>query len=637
MRIPRNIWRMACLSVGVMCVLPGVLSAQTDSLRLRLAGMPDDTIKTRAIYAFLKANQGLPPDTIFVLANEGRELAQQIDDTRGIALLDLFLGFSRIDVGEVQAAGPYFEEAADIHLASKDTLNWARMLINQGMLHYSLGNDDQALSHYQQAAAAFDQIERPNAALFNNMAIIYRKQEKYESAFELYERSFELKEEASDSLGMAATLMNLGLLQGYLGDSTQALKYELQALTLYESLGREADVASTQVALGNIYLNLGQLDEAEQFLIRAYTYLRAHPESAYYYMVLYDLGEVSEYRNDWSDATAYYEQALTAVRSSNRITDIQIISKKLSRALHEQGKNAEAWPLLWESLSLKDTLTRSERLALTEEMQARFEVDQAEATTRLQAAAFQQEQRFTWGLLGLLGLIIAGSLYFLYDKNRSNQLLKGKNQVIEQALLEKEALMREMHHRVKNNLQFISSLLRLQTRHIVDEQAQEALLSSRSRVLSMALIHRHLYQEGQVTAIQVDTYLDRLVTELMTSLSGSENQVHLQADFAPLLLDVDQAVPLGLIVNELVCNAMKYAFTDGKAGELAVSLKQVKKTLVLCVADDGPGMASPDPEADASFGYRLIRLLAEKLDAQLSISSENGTRVQLTIPEPILA
>lgn len=637
MRKPRYIWRIACLSLGLMCVFLSGLSAQTDSLRLRLATMPDDTFKTRTVYTFLKANQDLPPDTTFALANEGRELARRIDDPRGIALLDLFLGFSKIDAGDLPAAGPYFEEAAAIHLIRTDTLNWAKMLVNQGMLQFYLGNEDQALSHYQQAAAGFDQVGQPNAALFNNMAIIYRKQEKYESAFDLYERSFDLKQKASDSLGMAATLMNLGLLQGYLGDSTQALKYELQALALYESLGREADVASTQVALGNIYLNLGQLDEAEQFLTQAYTHLRDYPESEYYYMALYDLGEVAADRKDWPGATAYYQQALTAVRANNRTTDIQIISKKLSRALHQQGKDAEAWPLLWESLTLKDTLTRSERLALTEEMQARFEVNQAEEVNRLQAAAFQQEQRFTWGLLGLLGLIIAGILYFLYDKNRSNQILQDKNQVIEQALLEKEALMREMHHRVKNNLQFISSLLRLQTRHISDEQAQEALLSSRSRVLSMALIHRHLYQEGQVTAIQVDTYLDRLVTELMTSLNSAEHQVRLHADFVSLLLDVDQAVPLGLIVNELVCNAMKYAFTDGKPGKLTVSLKQAGKALVLCVADDGPGMASPDPETDATFGYRLIRLLSEKLEGQLSISSENGTRVQLTIPEPVLA
>lgn len=636
MQKPRNSWLIAWLILFGVCegsVLPG----QVDSLRLRLETMPDDTHKVRAVFEFLKANQGLPPDTTFELANEGRELARRIDDPRGIALHDLFLGFSKIDAGDLPAAGPYFEEAAAIHLKRADTLNWAKMLVNQGMLQFYLGNEDQALSHYQQAAAGFDLVGQPNAALFNNMAIIYRKQEKYESAFDLYERSFDLKEKSSDSLGMAATLMNLGLLQSYMGDSTQALKYELQALAFYESLEREADVASTQVALGNIYLNLGQLDEAEQFLTRAYTYLRTHPESEYYYMVLYDLGEVAENRKNWQGATVYYQQALTAVRANNRTIDIQIISKKLSRVLHEQGKDAAAWPLLWESLTLKDTLTRSERLALTEEMQARFEVSQAEEVNRLQAAAFQREQRFTWGLLGLAGLIIAGILYFLYDKNRNNLLLRHKNQLIEQSLLEKEALMREMHHRVKNNLQFISSLLRLQTRHIADEQAQEALLASRSRVLSMALIHRHLYQEGQVTAIQVDTYLDRLVTELMTSLTAGKHQVRLHADFAPLLLDVDQAVPLGLIVNELVCNAMKYAFADGKAGELTVSLKQVEKTLVLCVADDGPGMVIPDPKASASFGYRLIHLLAEKLDAQLSISSEKGTHVQLTLPEPVLA
>ena len=303
----------------------------------------------------------------------------------------------------------------------------------------------------------------------------------------------------------------------------------------------------------------------------------------------------------------------------------------LSKILEAQNREDEAIHYLRQAYQMKDSLTEEKRLSLMEEMQARFEVRQAENEQKLQALSFQQEQKMNKIILAILGLIIIGILFFLYQKNRNNRLLKFKNAHISQALYEKNALMKEMHHRVKNNLQFISSLLRLQTRHLSDEQAQEALLSSRTRVRSMALIHEHLYQDQGVTAIEMEKYLEVLTQELLTSLQSPQTQIQLETEIDSIILDVDQAVPIGLIINELICNSVKHAFPDQTSGHLHLSLSQKEDLIKLAVADNGIGLPSKKLNDDQpSFGLRLVNLLAEKLNANVEWHQQIGTQVILT-------
>ena len=133
-------------------------------------------------------------------------------------------------------------------------------------------------------------------------------------------------------------------------------------------------------------------------------------------------------------------------------------------------------------------------------------------------------------------------------------------------------LLREIHRRVKNNLQVVSSLLRLQSRHVHDQQAHEALLEGRNRVNSMALIHQYLYREEDITKISADEYIEKLATTLYKSYNISDKQIKFKANIDPIKLDVDTAIPVGLILNELITNALKHAFPNKREGILEVSL-----------------------------------------------------------------
>jgi two-component sensor histidine kinase len=202
---------------------------------------------------------------------------------------------------------------------------------------------------------------------------------------------------------------------------------------------------------------------------------------------------------------------------------------------------------------------------------------------------------------------------------------KNKNVIIKKQADELQTLIKEIHHRVKNNMQIVSSLLDLQSLTIKDGQASEAVKESKNRVQSMALIHQNLYSEGNIKSIQMQDYIQSLALSLFDSYNIEKEKIKLKTNIEHLQLDVDTVIPIGLIVNELISNSLKYAFKGRQSGEVAVSLKQENKELVLKVSDNGNGFGKDwDSKPNNSFGYKLIKAFAQKLKAKLDIYNNNN-------------
>jgi two-component system, sensor histidine kinase PdtaS len=222
-------------------------------------------------------------------------------------------------------------------------------------------------------------------------------------------------------------------------------------------------------------------------------------------------------------------------------------------------------------------------------------------------------------------------VFYLYrEKRQTNRLLSEKNIVVERSLHERETLLKEIHHRVKNNLQIISSLLSLQSKSLQDTEAQGAISESRNRVKSMSLIHEQLYQDETISGVDMKDYIERLVHSLSASYALDTERVQVKVAAEPLLLDVDTAIPLGLIMNELVSNSMKYAFPELRAGIIKISLEEMLNELRLVVEDNGVGI-DPSKATSQSFGLSMVRSLMRKLKAEMNIGSNAGTSVELII------
>lgn len=224
----------------------------------------------------------------------------------------------------------------------------------------------------------------------------------------------------------------------------------------------------------------------------------------------------------------------------------------------------------------------------------------------------------------------------LFERQMAEKELLARDQQLRQSLTEKESLLKEIHHRVKNNLQIVSSLLFLQEEYMADPKGVELLRESQNRVKSMALIHEQLYGTSDLTKIDFGRYIKGLTANLFDAYGIDPARIRLKARTDDIALGVDMAVPCGLIINELVSNALKHAFPDAGQGTILVAIQTLDPgRLEILVADDGVGMPTPTIDGGSqSLGLCLVDTLTTQLDGTLTIETGHGTRFSITIEAP---
>ncbi len=210
---------------------------------------------------------------------------------------------------------------------------------------------------------------------------------------------------------------------------------------------------------------------------------------------------------------------------------------------------------------------------------------------------------------------------------------KKAEELILSSLKEKEVLLKEIHHRVKNNLQVINSLLNLQAKNIADTKIRAIFEDARNRVNSMALIHQKLYQSEDLSHINFNEYLGSLVAGIADTYKRRD--VVVSVDREPITLDVNVGIPCGLIVNELVSNCLKYAFPEGRPGTITVGIsKDGKGSNVLTVADNGIGFPDAvDFRTTSSLGLQLVNVLTRQIQGTIELSRTEGTAFRITFPD----
>jgi two-component sensor histidine kinase/CheY-like chemotaxis protein len=202
------------------------------------------------------------------------------------------------------------------------------------------------------------------------------------------------------------------------------------------------------------------------------------------------------------------------------------------------------------------------------------------------------------------------------------------------SLREKEVLLQEIHHRVKNNLQIISSLLKLQSNLIKDNKTLELLKSTQNRIKSMVVIHDRLYKSKDFARINFDEFIQSLSTHLFNSYGVDAKAIKINLDIKDVFLDINTAIPCGLIVNELLSNSLKYAFPDGKKGEISIAIHPLDKNeMELIVSDNGAGLPEEiDIKQTKSLGLHLVTILVEdQLQGDIKLDRTGGTRFYIRI------
>jgi two-component sensor histidine kinase len=224
-----------------------------------------------------------------------------------------------------------------------------------------------------------------------------------------------------------------------------------------------------------------------------------------------------------------------------------------------------------------------------------------------------------------------GKEYILILVSEASETAKN-NLRMEDALAEKEVLLREVHHRVKNNLQVISSLLNLQSQFVDDQRIVGYMTDSQNRVRALGYVYEHLYRSKEVGRIDFSEYITRITQSLLREYSSFAQRVHMKYDVRNVTLNPDTAIPLGLLINELISNALRHAFPDGREGSIWISMFQnADLSYSLIVGDDGVGLPQDlDFEKVESLGLLLVSSLVSQLDGIIELRRDHGTEFKIT-------
>lgn len=503
------------------------------------------------------------------------------------------------------------------------------------------GRSEDALKRYLEVIPLRESIGgRGLENTYNNMAVIFRNQENYQKAYKYFRLSYEIELENENAEGIAASLINMALVKMRSNEMDSVPHYFRKAARITEQSENLAVQAVCYLNFADFFSSNGAPDSASYYYNFGYKIADEIGDLGSMAVAAYGLSEVYYSRGDYDRALTYLDESEHMAEKVNSAQYLKRVHGLRAEVFSTMGRFKEAFGAQKRYQAAKDSLLSSEILNVTNSLEAKYESERKDrqiAELRLSAAQRELEAEAERNrrniLLFFTALMVLGIAFIAYryrHRQRMVNILSAKNKTIEAALRDRETLLKEIHHRVKNNLQVVSSLLSIQGREITDAKALEAVNESKNRVKSMALIHQYLYGDNDLKSIDMQQYVVQLSKSLFSAYKVDHDLVVLRTEVEPILLDVDTAVPLGIILNELVTNALKYAFPEGRPGTLTVSLKELNGKLELRVKDDGVGLEAVDP-SDLSFGMKLLNAFKSKLNAEFETKNENGAEAIYTI------
>jgi len=598
-----------------------------------------------------------------IFRNEGADLDQKI-------------GYNEKSLALYRQAGNKLEEGNSLK-------NLGDYYNIKGQPAYAIKLMDSALAVY--SAIRFKELQ----GVYNNMCITYIGLGNYSNALKYGLLAEKTAEQLDDtSLQRSSICNHLGLTYYYLRNDKKALDYWLEAKAIAE---RYNDASYMQTIIANVATILVRMKKFEEGIAVLKEMAKKYPPTdvqmklripyilfnTYYDIQQFDKAEpyfkvLMKFHNDLpkNDPNQIY-----LYRSIIRklIHDKQYVAADGYLKAHEkqsiEQKNLLALSQLhrlwfdvdsalnkpWSAIAhyktykkLTDSIWNNEKNKQISGLEIEYQTEKKDKDisllhqkNQLQQVQIGNEARVRY--IFIAGLVIAilfvGLIYNRYRlKKRSNLILEQKqaeinaqNELLKKILDEKEWLLREIHHRVKNNLQIVISLLNTQSAYLDNEDALVAIRNSQNRMHAMSLIHQKLYQSNNLAEIDMKWYIKELV-EYMVECFGTERRIKFELDTDEVRLDVAQAVPLGLILNEAISNTIKYAFPNGRSGIVKIAfLEKVNKECRLIIADNGVGLpANFNPEDTESLGMSLMNGLTDQLNGKIEMWNDEGLTLEVS-------
>lgn len=545
----------------------------------------------------------------------GKELLNVLANYKAIHFKNLHYTYNLLSVTE-RLKGNYDKSLNYALLAIKSmqqTNDTARALdyySNVAQLHDELGQTDKSIEYYN----IFFSLPVPNPVDFyyvREAGVFTRdliKQNRKDEAYNFLTK-FTKKHPAADVYSKAVIARTFAYYYNAIHNGDLAEKYMQQLISLEKYLAKNNEV-------------------------------RRDVES--------DIGQYYYDKSKFLQAAGHFNIALDEATVNNSVNSIKDINLMLFKVDSARGNYVEAIKHLNRYRQLNDSIFTEAKIKQVEELQLKYEtakkeqnIKQLESENKIQQSELSKatlSRNWTIGGSILLIAILALLSRNITLKQRTNKALKeqqaeieGRNVILNHLVDEKEWLLKEVHHRVKNNMQMIISLLNSQSAYIENEPALAAIKNSQNRVQAMSLIHQKLYNTNNLAEVDLSFYIRELVSYLADSFNAWQH-IRFEYNIQPLKVNVTQAVPLGLILNEAITNAIKYAFPGCKSGTISISLlENAAHNYELIIADNGVGLpANFNNKNIDSLGMSLMAGLSEDIDGHFSIENNNGTLIRVS-------
>jgi len=591
---------------------------------------------------------------------EGLGLYIEVNDSIGIMNSYYNLGYFYATFEDFPKSIESFRKAEAFAIELNHEKRLASIYNNLGLMYNYSGQYDKANEYQFKSLQISEEIGDKSVGFTHvNIGLNYQKEGNIEKSLEHYFKALAIFQESNKKPYIALLHKNIG--DNYFDyDLDSALLYYNKAYLIYQELNDLESISQYFMVIGNINYQKKNFKVAASNYQKAIDILPVNGSKKLLFAIYSNIIDLNLYL---IDIDTYNKQQLlnVAISYGNKMNNIAMelgsfimeteSYEKLYKSYIKNGDSKKAFKYAEKYIIAKDSLFSEQKQKIISELQTKYETEKKELeinllnaeneliNTKLSQSNSKRKTQNTVifllisGFLSVVIFLVILNKFYLQTK-KANSKLNSQNATISKQKEEKEVLLKEIHHRVKNNLQIISSLLNLQTKNIKDESIISAIADGQNRVKAMALIHQKLYQGGNMSNIDFKDYTLQLLNQI-SGLYPELVDVKKEVVATNIKLDIDTAVPIGLILSELITNAFKYAFIN-KKGSITITLVKYKTGYNMVVHDSGMGLSKDfDLSTTSSIGLRLVRRLSRQLYGTSNYEYDNGAKFIVTFMDTL--
>ena len=545
------------------------------------------------------------------------------------AKINLAISKSSLSTDGIQ----YAEKAFALFTELKDSSSMSLALEEISAHLRKMGNTDRAIEELMKALKINEITKKKKniAVISTQIGTLYLNEKEINSGLLFLKKGYKILLELHDSVNVALTCINIG--EAYrMADSLDIAEYYFnKSLELNQHLKKKIIAGYNIGNLGLIHSKQGKNRQAIDELKKSIEILS--PLEDYYSISVYqsEIGKIFISEGDVTEGENLLKQSLELAKKQKIKEQICEISRYLSEYYESQKMFIQALVFRKQYETYHDSIVNSDNIRKIDQLHAQYQLEKKQADIDILELTNKEKKKEIYFLFTSL-LILMVLFIFLFSvwqlKRKAYNTLQKQKTIIEKSEQEKSLLLRELNHRVKNNLQMVSSLLSLQAFELKGHPAAEALKISKYRIEALLLIHQKLYNNNLHSEINLKEYIEELARGLVFNFG---KKVNLDLSVSQIITPFEQAIHIGLIINELVTNSLKYAYGNTENPNLQINAFESDNTIQLIVADNGSGITDTDFDKSQSLGIKLVRSLIEQLNGDYWLENSNGCKWNINL------